>query len=147
MAESEIIEEKRPEFLTIGSEICLQVIPEELADNKFGYVSISNSAVNTQCKVSWYAGGSNTAPPPPEPTAVRFTVCPPERVQERLALLEAESILAADPNAYTAQQMEDFRFDAARAEEDFARLSGTVVMFGQRISLYQVHSGRTLCIR
>eukprot|EP01052_Picozoa_sp_SAG31_P011818 SAG31_NODE_679_length_12887_cov_3.259540_1_plen_230_part_00 len=133
------------QIVTIGSELCLQMQPND-GEPIAGYVKASNSSESYY--VDWMKEdtGSGSTLGRKEPCSVRFTVCPPTRFQEQLALLEAEATLAFHPNAYTQKQMDNFRFEAGRGAQDFERLKGTRVFYGQQVSLYQYHVERTLCI-
>lgn len=86
----------------------------------------------------------NTAPIPQHPRHVRFTVCPPTRYKEKRSLHDALENLASDPQLYTEEEMNDLRYEADRDHEDFVRLKGSPIVFGQRISLHQYHSELTM---
>ena len=130
------------EFLTVGSEIALQIVPDAV-DANIGYVGTTTSD-NNSCWVNYLVGDSGSAPGPKNPRHIRFTVCPPTRYKEKRTWLEAEENWAADPSLYTQAQMDEIRFEADRDREDFERLKGSPIIFGQRISLHQYNTGDTL---
>ena len=138
----EALDDAAIDFLTFGSEIALQLVPE--GSDEIGYVGTTTTGTDS-CYVNYLRGDASTAPAPHQPRHVRFTVCPPTRFAEKRALLEAEENWAADKSLYTQAQMDDLRFEAERDHEDFDRLKGSAIMFGQRISLHQFASGKSLC--
>ena len=138
---SEALDNAAQDYLSFGSEIALQLVPE--GGDEIGYVGTTTTGSDS-CYVNYLRGDASTAPGPQQPRQVRFTVCPPTRFEEKRALIDAEENWAADPSLYTQAQMDDLRFEAERDHEDFDRLKGSGIMFGQRISLHHFASGKSL---